>query len=183
VSESSKTILSGPEIVAAFQELSDELGKRGVTGEICIFGGTVMVLAFNARPSTKDVDAIFHPPETIRALANEIAERKGFSNNWLNDGVKGFITSAPAVTQVGLPQFQHLRVSMPVPEYLLAMKCMAGRASPEASDIDDIRFLIQRLGFKAAKDVLEIVEKYYGRSGIPVRTQYLVESLFEEGLE
>ena len=30
-------------------------------------------------------------------------------------------------TAAGLPQFAHLRLTMPVPEYLLAMKCMAAR--------------------------------------------------------
>jgi hypothetical protein len=33
-------------IVKAFQEMSDELGWRGATGELCLFGGAVMVLAF-----------------------------------------------------------------------------------------------------------------------------------------
>ncbi len=31
-------------IIKAFQEMSDELGRRGTTGELCLFGGTVMVL-------------------------------------------------------------------------------------------------------------------------------------------
>ena len=48
-------------ILRALGSLSDELGKQGVTGELCLFGGTVMVLAFTARLSTKDVDALFQP--------------------------------------------------------------------------------------------------------------------------
>ena len=52
-------------ILNALQALSDELGKQGVTGELCLFGGTVMVLAFTARLSTKDVDAIFQPTQLL----------------------------------------------------------------------------------------------------------------------
>jgi hypothetical protein len=178
---SSPSELTAHAIMEAFQALSDELAKRGIKGELCIFGGTVMVLAFKTRPATKDVDAVFHPTDIIRALAQEIAEQKGFPKNWLNDGVKGFIAQAPILTQAGLPQFENLRVSMPIPEYLLAMKCMAGRASEESSDLQDIVFLIGRLGLKSADQVLDIVEKYYGKSGIPIRTKYLVEGLFEEG--
>jgi hypothetical protein len=37
--------------------MSDKLAQIGTTGELCLFGGTVMVLAFAARPSTRDVDA------------------------------------------------------------------------------------------------------------------------------
>jgi hypothetical protein len=45
-------------ILAALGALSDELGKQEVTGEICLFGGTVMVLAFTARLSTNPANRI-----------------------------------------------------------------------------------------------------------------------------
>jgi hypothetical protein len=65
---------------------------------------------------------------------------------------------------------------MPVPEYLLAMKCMAARLggpAGEASDVPDILFLIRHPGLKSARDVLEIVGNYYPANRIPVKTQYL----------
>ncbi|HLP48779.1 MAG TPA: hypothetical protein VK469_22755 [Candidatus Kapabacteria bacterium] len=37
------------------------MGKENLKGEILIFGGAAMVLAFNSRPSTRDVDALFQP--------------------------------------------------------------------------------------------------------------------------
>jgi hypothetical protein len=73
---------------------------------------------------------------------------------------------------------------MPVPEYLLAMKCMAARlgsTTGEASDVPDILFLIRHLRLGSAAAVLEIVGQYYPANRIPVKTQYLVEGLFEEG--
>jgi hypothetical protein len=48
--------LTREELLNALRTLSDKLGARGVTGELCLFGGTVMVLAFSARLATKDVD-------------------------------------------------------------------------------------------------------------------------------
>jgi hypothetical protein len=66
--------LTREEIFNALRILSDELGKRGITGEVCLFGGTVMVLAFTARLTTKDVDALFQPAELIRELAQKIGE-------------------------------------------------------------------------------------------------------------
>jgi methylmalonyl-CoA mutase cobalamin-binding subunit len=63
-------------IVDALSALSEELGKKGVIGELCLFGGTVMVLAFNARLSTKDVDAIFHPTTLTRELVRRIGEER-----------------------------------------------------------------------------------------------------------
>lgn len=53
--------LTREQVSTALTELSDELGRRRVTGEICIFDGSAMVLALAARVTTKDVDAIFEP--------------------------------------------------------------------------------------------------------------------------
>lgn len=176
--------LTREEILAALRALSGELGKQNVTGEICLFGGTVMVLAFTARLSTKDVDAVFQPAHTIRELALCVAEEQHLPLNWLNDGVKGFVSARHETTAGNLPQFPNLRLTMPVPEYLLAMKCMAARiggTTDEPSDVVDITFLIHHLKLKSAGEVLDLVGHYYPAGRIPVKTQYLVEGLFAEG--
>ena len=171
-------------ILRALQALSDELGKQGVTGELCLFGGTVMVLAFTARLTTKDVDALFQPTQTIRDIAGRIATDQHLPTDWLNDGVKGFISARHETTTGNLPQFPYLRLTMPVPEYLLAMKCMAARIGGTAdapSDVTDIVFLVRHLKLESAKEVLDLVGQYYPSNRIPVKAQYLVEGLFEEG--
>jgi hypothetical protein len=170
-------------ILRGLQALSNELGKQRITGEVCLFGGTVMVLAFTARLTTKDVDALFQPAKLIRELAQKIGEEQNLPTSWLNDGVKGFISARHETTVGNLPQFPHLRLTMPVPEYLLAMKCMAARiggTTDEPSDVADTVFLIRHLKLKSAKEVLDLVGQYYPASRIPVKTQYLVEGLFEE---
>jgi hypothetical protein len=171
-------------ILRALTALSDALGKQGVTGELCLFGGTVMVLAFKSRLSTKDVDALFQPTQSIRDAARRIAGEQHLPVDWLNDGVKGYVSSQHETTPGNLPQFPHLRLTMPVPEYLLAMKCMAARlggVSGEPSDIPDILFLIRHLRLRSSREVLDLVGQYYPANRIPVKTQYLVEGLFEEG--
>lgn len=143
-----------------------------------------MVLAFAARISTKDVDALFQPTTLIRDLAKRVGGEQSLPTDWLNDGVKGFVSAKHETTPGNLPQFPHLRLTMPVPEYLLAMKCMAARlggSTGESSDVADITFLLRHLNLKSAPAALEIVALYYPANRIPVKTQYLVEGLFEEG--
>ena len=171
-------------IVKALHALSDELGRHDVLGEVCLFGGTVMVPAFAARLSTKDVDALFQPAQPIRELAARIATEQHLPADWLNDGVKGFVSARHQTTAGNLPQFPHLRLTMPVPEYLLAMKCMAARlggTAGDSTDVADIAFLIRHLQLKSAPTVLDIVAQYYPANQVPAKTQFLVEGLFEEG--
>lgn len=176
--------LSRETILKAFQEMSDELGHRRAAGELCLFGGTVMVLAFAARPSTKDVDAIFQPAQIIRDVARQVGEANGFPENWLNDAAKGFLSVRHETIQGSLPQFPNLRLTMPTPEYLLAMKCMSSRIGAvegETDDVRDIIFLIRHLRLRSAKDVMDILAAYYPEDSAPVKAQYLVEGLFAEG--
>jgi hypothetical protein len=183
-SQPAGSALTREAILRALGSLSEELGRQGVIGELCLFGGTVMVLAFTARLSTKDVDALFQPTPIIRDCARRIGEEQGLPADWLNDGVKGYVSARHETTAGNLPQFPHLRLTMPVPEYLLAMKCMAARlggTTGEPSDVPDIVFLIRHLQLASAPAVLEIVAQYYPANRISVKTQYLVEGLFGEG--
>lgn len=62
---------------------------------------------------------------------------------------------------------------MPVPAYLLAMKCMAARVgTPDATDVQDVKFLLQRLGLQQPAEVLDIVARYYPAQQIQPKTQF-----------
>ena len=92
-------MLSRDTILTAFTRLSDELRTRGVLGEVNVVGGAAMVLAFNARTSTKDVDAIFEPAADVRNAAAIVADALELPADWLNDAVKGFLSpGCPAST-------------------------------------------------------------------------------------
>jgi hypothetical protein len=170
-------------ILAALEGLSDRLASRGAKGELCLLGGTVMVLAYRARASTKDVDAIFHPSTLVREAAAEVAEEFDLPSDWLNDSATGFISERHEIEAGDLPQFEALRITAPTPEYMLAMKCFAARlpATPEEkSDEADIRFLIRHLGLTKPEEALEIVTRYYPPERIPPRTQYLLADIFAD---
>lgn len=173
--------MSREKILAAFAGLNVKLREENIVGEICIFDGTAMVLAFNARLSTKDVDAIFKPPDVFRRSAAELAESMALPATWLNDGVKGFVSASPEYTSQGLPQMSHLRVIRPSAEYLLAMKCMASRAPAydTQGDREDIAFLIDRAGLKSADEVLAVVERFYPPDRILPKTHFMLLEVFE----
>lgn len=172
------TVLSKEQILKYLGILSDEIGKENLKGEILVFGGAAMVLAFNARPSTKDVDAIFQPKKRIYELSKKIAREYDLPEGWLNDSVKGFIAN----DSFG-HKYDHLSVYMPEPEYLLAMKSISMRIGVESSDISDIKFLINYLRLRQLEDILDIVKKYYPKNQIPQKTYYALEEIFQSILD
>ena len=178
-----KTELSRDTILAALARLGELLQARGVTGELCLLGGAVMVLAFKARASTKDVDAIFAPAAAVREAAAQVAAELDLPEHWLNDGAKGFVSARHEVVGDDLPQFAGLRLTAPTAEYMLAMKCFAARLSAgpdEKGDEGDIRFLITKLDLTNVDQALEVLSRYYPPERIPVRTQYLLEDIFSD---
>ena len=172
-------MLGDIEIRQALTELDTIMAQRGIKGEVCLFGGAVMVLAFCARQSTRDVDAVFAPAAAIREAVAEVGREHGWAEDWLNDGVKGFVSARQNVQDAGL-NLPNLSVTMPVPAYLLAMKCMAARVEQGSRDMEDVKFLIRRLGLPDPEAVLTIVEDYYPPNRLSVKTRYFVEAAFEE---
>jgi len=169
-------------IVKALSATSEKLKSEGVTGEVCIFGGAAMVLAFDARESTRDVDAVFKPSGIVRKMAAEVATELDLSPTWLNDGVKGYTSAEQDYVEGNMPQFSNLRVIRPSASYLLAMKCLAARVEgyDTAGDKNDVLFLIKELSLGSTEDVLRIVEKYYPANRLHVKTRFFVEEIIQE---
>lgn len=168
-------MLSADRIRQLFDLLNERLSGQSTVGEIYVVGGAVMTLAFAARPATNDVDAVFVPKEIVRRLAREVGRDAGVAENWLNDAVKGFLSDRGEFTP--WLELDHLKVFMPVPEYLLAMKCLAFRLGPEFHDEDDVRYLLRYLNLERAADALAIVERYYPPDRIPAKTRFALEEL------
>ncbi len=146
-----------------------------IKGEVCLYGGAVMCLAYNARPATKDVDAVFEPVRYIRRAAERIAERHGLRKDWLNYAVKMFLV--PHERRI-LFDMTNLKVYVPPPEYLLAMKTLAARANTD--DRHDITLLIDKLSLNNVEQVLEIVEHYYPHKQVNVATRMMLEEMFDK---
>jgi hypothetical protein len=158
-----------------FALLNDELRTSGVTGELFLVGGAVMCLAYNARPSTQDADGWFRPAKQVREAAARVALRAHLDPQWLNDGVKGFLSEQGEFT--AFIEFDHLRVMVAQPEYLLAMKCLAMRIGAEFHDEDDVRYLLRHLDVRSPEQAIAIITRFYPIEGFPQKTLYAIAEL------
>jgi hypothetical protein len=139
--------------------------------DIYVIGGAAMALAYDARRSTRDIDAVFHPHGIVLEEARKVAAELGFPNWWLNEQASVYV--APGGDSAAPRVFDHpgLRVSAASPEHLLAMKVLAARRR----DTEDIRLLIRHLGLTDVADVLAICARVFPDEEVPGRARLLVE--------
>jgi hypothetical protein len=167
--------LTAHDIRRLLELLGEELGTAGVEGEVYLVGGAVMCLAFDARPATRDIDALFRPAREIREAAARVADRAGIPRGWLNDAVKGFLDERGDFDP--FLELPNLRVFIARPDYLLAMKCASMRLAEEFRDVDDVRYLLRYLNVTTVDQALEIVTRYFDEDRLMPKTHLAIEEL------
>jgi hypothetical protein len=167
--------LTERDIRRLFGLLNEELRRADTEGELFLVGGAVMCLAYAARPSTQDVDGLFRPARQIREAAARVAMQAGVQPDWLNDGVKGFL-SEHGEFRVFL-ELDHLRVMVAQPEYLLAMKGLSLRIGAESHDEDDIRYLLRHLDVGTYEQAVALITRFYPLERFPQKTLYALGEL------
>ena len=91
--------MSAEEMRRYLAEVGMHLSDRGLTGEIVLAGGAVMVMALHARGGSRDIDAVFATEaDAIREAVGHVAAANGLPAFWLNDHERVFIAAdAPTV--------------------------------------------------------------------------------------
>jgi len=164
-------LLTREDILRAFEALSAELPSEATPHELAIMGGAALVLRFQARDSTRDVDAVSSDP-AVRDAAARVAVRLDLPEDWLNDGAKGYVHGLA----LGDIVFESaaLRVRILAVRQLLAMKLNAWR---DDLDIADARLLLSRLPGEK-QEVWELIQAHLV-PGRELKARYAFEDLWE----
>lgn len=174
------------------EQALEELGRRahaaGKIVEIAIYGGSALMLTFDWRIATRDVDAVFEvDKQTIRRFVQDMAEEYGWDPDWLNDGVKGFLSAADSTPEAKRlfrtypsEDIPGLRVMVANPAYLFAMKYRAMRLGGvvENTDVDDITRLAREIGVTDAQAALDLVGAFYPAQVLEPKTRFGLEEIF-----
>lgn len=184
-------MLGVEDLHSAFEELGRKARDEGKVIEIAVYGGSALMLASNFRVSTEDVDAVAATDQGfIDRIAREIGRRRGWPAGWLNDGVRTYLS--PAVD--GLSQHHELfrsypdeqspglRVFVPTPEYLLAMKLMAMRIDPASGkpELNDIVNLLDIVQLNDRRDLLRFVQSFYPEARVSPQVLLGIDVVWKE---
>ena len=144
-----------------------------------------MLLAYNTRAATRDIDAILVPREEGERLAARVAQELELPEDWLSSDVVQFVSPSREAKR-NLRELEDetgLAILVPTARYLLAMKALACRRPIGAyrGDIDDLRFLIRKIGIRSVDEIQGVIDDFYPDDLIRAEDRPLLESLLEDG--
>jgi hypothetical protein len=180
--------------------MGSRAAARGITIELAVYGGSCLILASDIRNASGDVDAVFLAGGTaVREIADQVAAQLGLSPDWLNEGVKR-MAPPPGDPQPNLilageyPRATNsivgLRVHLPTPAYMLAMKILASRVVEDTekieSDLADAVALMKVSKVTTEQQLIDLLKECYPNlPGIVVptihpRIKVKIEALLDE---
>jgi hypothetical protein len=182
------------DLLSAFDEIGRAAIEAGTRLEICIYGGSALIVASNFRFGTEDVDiqALETPwPEWLQASLASIAETNAWDADWFNDHITMFLSKQASrekdhVLFTTFPRRSDkagLAVHVPQPQYLLALKMRALRINNQKKadkDMGDVSNLLRMLEIKTADEAIAIMLRYFPQAGSDTgRASFLVKWLLK----
>lgn len=144
-----------------------KLNGKYVYAEIILIGGASIVINYDFRNATNDVDALIQTTASIKEAINHIGDKFNLPNYWLNSDFSQTSSYSSKLREVS----KHYKTFANIveyrtidAEYLIAMKLMAGRKYK--NDLSDIVGILKSHkdngNLITLKMIEEAVEKLYG---------------------
>ena len=169
-----RTMLDRETIERAFDRIGSKAVRRGIQTEIAVYGGSCLVLASDMREASGDVDAVFdvRSRSALYEMFDEVARELRLPSDWMNEAVRRSAPPQPPRIPYGdYPRDNTsgcgLRVFLPTPEYMLAMKLLAQRGGGEheeektQTDRSDSLALMRITGLDTKEKLQNLMETYY----------------------
>lgn len=134
------------------KELAKEYKKRGrgMPAEMILVGGASVLINYQFRAASYDIDASYESPAVMKEAINAVGDKFGLPNGWVNDDFKKTASYTPKIVQYSeyYRTFSNvLQIRTIRAEYLVAMKLVSGRQyKKDLSDIAGIVYEQQMAG-------------------------------------
>jgi hypothetical protein len=181
------TPLDRTKIEEAFRLMGQYLLDRRALGEIVIYGGSAILLQFDWRKLSMDVDARIISATNHGLVVEAMhyaANRLGLHSSWLNESVamyarrgeenadRVFVGTYPSAERFGL------RVMAAKPSYILAMKLGAlERVTIDDRDYQDAINLGAECGVTTVDGLRDIFRKYFAEEELSFSAELRLRDL------
>lgn len=144
------------------KELGKELKKRGrgTPMEIILVGGASILVNYDFRVSSYDIDAYYAKASIMKECINAVGDKFGLPNGWVNDDFMKTSSFTPKIIEYSkyYKKFSGvLTVRTIKAEYLVAMKLVSGRKYKK--DLSDVAGIIYEQQLAGAPITYEMVDR------------------------
>lgn len=166
-------------------ELGRLIAEQGKIVEIAIYGGSALILQFDFRKASEDIDYLpidWNEEFLLDCLAAQLANGHGLEPGWFNDAIK--VNPISDKNDESLKFYGDfpvdspgLRVFVAKPEYLFAMKVLSMRSSLSSNDVEDLWNLWDELGIETAQQAIDLCRSFYPEKELPIRHVRILEDI------
>ena len=165
----------------AFELLAKKCKEKNISSPINLYvvGGASILINFDFRKATLDVDAYCDKIDEIKGIVLEISSELYLYDNWINDDFKNTPSYSDKILELSIlyKSFDDVvYVYTLEPKYMIAMKLKSSRV--DGGDLDDIRKMIFELKLSGSQlsfdEVMEAYDYLYNND-----RSYTYERFFE----
>lgn len=161
-----------------------KLNGNKTPAEIILVGGAAVMLNYDFRDQSNDIDAVIYASSAMTEAINQIRDEENLQNGWLNSDFMKTASYSPNLrlysrhykTFSNIVEFRTVSV-----EYLIAMKLMAGRKYK--NDLSDILGILEgehQKGNDISLEKIKLAAKalYGDYDNLPESSRGFIEGIF-----
>lgn len=170
------------------KELGKEFRKRNgklTPAEIVLVGGASILINYGFREMTYDMDAYIYASSAMKESINNVGDRFGLPNGWLNTDFTNTKSYTPKLMQYSKPYRTYsniLSIRTVTGEHLIAMKLVSGRKfKNDLSDIIGILYSHHTTGHPISYEQIDkAVNDLYGSwTDISTETRTFLDAVMQ----
>ena len=159
-----------------------KMNRHNPEAELILVGGSSVILNYNFRDVTTDIDTVFETTNTIKEIVSRLARENGLSDRWLNDDFQktdSFSQKLAEHSKFYKRFYDCLSVRTVADEYLIAMKlCSSRDYKHDQSDIVGIIKESYERGYELSTEKIERAYQNLYDAPIPDKTRAFLDKVF-----
>lgn len=167
-------------------EYRKQAGKK-MPAELVLIGGASVLINYGFRNMTTDIDALIQAASAMKEAINQVGDRYGLPNGWLNADFTNTDSYSEKLSQFSVYYKTHaniVTIRTVAAEYLIAMKLRSGRQYK--SDLSDILGILaehEKRGMPISMEQIRkaVTELYGGWESLPETSQTFIENVMKDG--
>lgn len=159
--------LSSSDLSRALRRLAALVAEAKLVLELALCHGRVLALVYHAPTSEVAFRQNLAPTARAFELAQVVAKEQRLPAAWLHEEMRYFLAFFAARNRTDFDLYAPgILISLHEPRHLLAMKLQLCADAPQTADVEDIRFLMGKMGLASTAAVEAVYHQFFPNTNL-----------------